>query len=71
MPVILGAMSSFSEEGSKSIGMVYEYFDKAGPRAINGYPMFMSCAFLNQKDTEYVWEKYAKIKSVLDAVGDL
>lgn len=71
MPLILGAMSNFSEEGIKSVGMVYEYFDKAGPRAINGYPMFMSCAFLNQKDTEYVWEKYNKIKSVLDAVGEL
>lgn len=32
-------------------GMVFEYYDKALPRAINGYPMFLSCRFLNRQDT--------------------
>lgn len=33
-----------------SIGTIYEYFDKALPQGINGYPMFTSCKLLNMED---------------------
>ncbi len=40
------------KEFVKDLGMVYEYFDQAGMRSINGYPMFMSLRYLNREDTE-------------------
>ena len=33
----------------------YEYFDKAGPRAVNGYPMFMSMNSLAREDSVVVF----------------
>jgi hypothetical protein len=68
MPIALGAFSEYSEEARKDIGMVYEYLDKAGPRSINGYPIFFSFRVVNVKDRLLVWEKYEKIRQVLDAV---
>ena len=42
------------EKGSIPEGAVhvYEYFDKAGPRSINGMPIFFSCHFLFKEDAE-------------------
>lgn len=34
-----------------SIGLIYEYYDKAMPRGINGYPTFMSFNLLSKGDT--------------------
>lgn len=34
------------------VGLIYEYLDKAGPRAVNGCPQFFSCLMLNRADTE-------------------
>lgn len=34
-----------------SIGLIYEYYDKAMPRGINGYPIFMSFNLLSKGDT--------------------
>lgn len=30
--------------------MVYQYIEKAGPRSINGMPMFLSCEYLGNED---------------------
>lgn len=68
MPIVLGAFSDYSEEARKDIGMIYEYYDKAGPRAINGYPIFFSFAIVNVKDRQFVWEKVEKIRKALEAV---
>lgn len=68
MPLILGAFADDTDEYKNDIGMIYEYYDKAGPRSVNGYPCFFSLCYLNKHDTMIVWEKYAKIKELLDAV---
>ena len=68
MPIVLGAFSDYSEEARKDIGMIYEYYDKAGPQAINGYPIFFSFAIVNVKDRQFVWEKVEKIRKALEAV---
>jgi hypothetical protein len=47
-------------------GMVYAEMRHAGPRAINGYPMFFECAILHPGDAEVVWKKY---KTLAGAVG--
>lgn len=36
------------------LGTVYEYYDKALPRAINGYPIFPSLRILHREDWELV-----------------
>jgi len=50
MPLSLGALSNYTEEEIKNIGLVYEYYDKAGPRGINDYPMFFSCRMMTSGD---------------------
>ena len=45
------------------VGVLYEYYDKAGPRAINGYPIFFSCNMMSADDYERVynaWERESK-----------
>lgn len=68
MPIILGAFSNYTEEARKDIGMIYEYYDKAGPRSINGYPIFFSLQIMNVKDRQFVWEKVVKIQKALETV---
>jgi hypothetical protein len=49
----------------KNIAFVYEYFSAAGPRGINGYPIFTSCRYLNKSDTKKMFgffEEYKKLK---------
>lgn len=64
----LGALSDCSTEYKQDIGMIYEYLDRAGPMAVNSYPMFFSLRLLNQADTKTVWDKYAKIKELVEAL---
>jgi hypothetical protein len=45
MPLILGA-ASFAQDA----WMVFEYYDQAGPRGVNGYPIFFSVRKIIQKD---------------------
>lgn len=49
-------------------GMIYEYMSEAGPRSINGMPMFLSVRMISQEDTKKVFEKYTKIVDVVNNV---
>jgi hypothetical protein len=42
-------------------GLLYEYLDEAGPRSINGRPIFTSMKVLNESDTDKVLEKSRKL----------
>lgn len=44
----LAFMEPVAKEELETWGLVYEYMSAAGPRAINGYPMFMSCRVLHR-----------------------
>lgn len=69
MPLLLGATSDMSKEQIDDIGMVYEYYrGNSGGWAINGYPTFFSCAFLNKNDTKIVWEKVQKIQELMKTI---
>jgi hypothetical protein len=46
-------------------GVIYEYLDKAGPRTVNGLPMFMSMNVLTTEEAARVIEM---VKSIADAV---
>ena len=49
-------------------GFIYEYMDKAGPRAINGYPMFMSHRYINREDAKKVGEYINKLQKAMDSL---
>ena len=44
----------------------YEYMDKAGPRAINGYPMFTSMKCLTREDSAVVFRMCKKLQEQKD-----
>ena len=49
-------------------GMIFEYLHKAGPRAINGKPGFLSCEMLSPDDTKKVFAIYDKLKEAEKSV---
>ena len=66
MPLLLGATNDMSKEQIDDIGFVYEYYDKAGPRCINGYPMFFSCGFVSKADAKKIGNKVSRIKKIIN-----
>lgn len=68
MPICMGAFADTTPEYRQDVGLMYEYYDKAGPRSMNGYPLFFSFAYCSQHDAKIVWEKVFKIKDALDAI---
>lgn len=51
-------------------GLVYEYLEKAGPRSVNGYPMFLSLRLLSQPDAVRMFDFYTEYqKRVADFAG--
>jgi hypothetical protein len=52
MPLGFGCFSKVQPDSLKQIGVIYEYNDKAGPRSINGMPMFFSFHMLHIDDWE-------------------
>lgn len=51
MPLGLGALSNFSDEALKDVGIVWAYMDEVmGNRSINGYSFFHTCRFMHKDD---------------------
>ena len=48
--------------------LLYEEMSKAGPRSINGYPIFFSMKMLNRADTKRLWEIKQRVEAALDQV---
>lgn len=55
MPLIFMSKEDIEELRANDIHIIYEYYSKAGPRGINGKPIFMSCGMLDRKDARKVW----------------
>jgi hypothetical protein len=65
LPLALGAVPPTTSEelnadprfpkGDQTEVMFYEYYDKAGPTGINGFPIFFSFCFLLGEDVNKVW----------------
>ncbi len=55
------ALADTTELMASQPGMIYEYLSEAGPRAVNGYPIFMSMNVLNREDTAEVYGIYNKL----------
>lgn len=72
MPIMFGAFSGKTQEDLKNeIGMIYEYYDKAGPRSINGYPMFLSLRVITPKETEKMLLYYEEYKKMKEAFSNM
>lgn len=46
----------------------YEHMRHAGPRSINGYPIFMSCRLIQKEDVILILEKAKKIEELLASI---
>jgi hypothetical protein len=62
-------ISLMDEEQTKKmeadkIDFVYEYYDKAAPRSVNGRPIFLSCGLLNQDESKKMFAFYEKTTPV-------
>ena len=68
LPIAMGAFADWSEEETKQIGLIYEYYKEAGPREINGYPIFMSMGVLGVEDAQTVLAKVVKANEALKAI---
>lgn len=49
-------------------GLIYEYIEKAGSIAVNGYPSFLSYKTLSQKEFKKVMSYHKKIEEAIKAV---
>jgi hypothetical protein len=49
------------------VDMVFEYLDKAGPRAVNGKPCFFSCQTATQDEVAKINTYYKAIKAADDS----
>ena len=49
-------------------GMIYEYMCEAGPRSVNGNPMFLSFKMISIEDAKKVLEVHNKIMEVVGKV---
>jgi hypothetical protein len=50
LPIALGCFSKVQPDTLSQIGVIYEYYEKAGPRSINGKPSFFSFHMLHIED---------------------
>lgn len=68
MPIALGCFQTEDEANLQKIGMLYEYYDKAGPRSMNGYPVFTSLHIFPQVQLELLEQtmrNYEALKNTL------
>jgi len=72
MPLGFIKPEQIKELEEKKIVAVFEYLDKALPKTVNGYPIFMSCQLLTQEEAEKVIKYYNEIKKkVSDVVEEV
>lgn len=65
MPIAFGSGPGIFDDCGGNPGMLYEYLDRAGPMAINGYPMFFSVQWLTQEEVRMVMAKVEQINKLL------
>jgi hypothetical protein len=69
MPLAFGATAGFTKAKIDTIGCIYaRYSEGTFPRAVNGYPIFGSCAFMHKDD----WARaHAAITKARDALENI
>jgi hypothetical protein len=66
----LSLMDDISRKQMRRDGIVhlFQWKSEAGPRGINGYPIFMSFRTLNEDDTKRLSKKIKQVQEALDAL---
>jgi len=62
MVVAFGGLNDYDMD---TVGMVYEWLDKAGERGINGCPMFLSCKVVHTDDWKIIVERAVKVEQAM------
>jgi len=65
MPILLGGLSDWTKEELGQIGCLWESYDKAGERGINGYPCFFSVRMASKEDWERAVPEINRRRAVL------
>lgn len=73
LPMVFMILNLMDEKAFKKLkadspGLIYEYLEKAGPRSINGMPIFFSMRMLSSADTVKMFKLVDKLKSAEKAV---
>lgn len=66
MPIALGALTDID---LSDVGDIIADMKDAGPRAINGYPMFAQCRLVQKDDWDVIIERVAKTRAALEAAA--
>jgi hypothetical protein len=68
MPIIFIDQKQRDKMEAECVSVLFEYYSKAGPRSINGYPMFTSMNYMTKDEWEKVFNYHEKMKKALDEV---
>lgn len=68
MPMIFMDNKSRKKLADLKVNFIYEYMNKASPRAVNGMPIFFSCRILTESETKKMFEYYEKFKQIADTL---
>jgi hypothetical protein len=68
LPLAMMPPYDFEEFKKQNIGMIYEYLDKAGPRSVNGFPVFLSFQTLTEDETRKVLATWKALKEAAASV---
>lgn len=68
MPLLFFDQKQIDEMKEDNIATFYGYYSDAGPRAINGFPQFMSFGMLTEEQRVKVFNYCDKYREVLGAV---
>ena len=61
LPLMLMTEEQHKDFLEKKPAMVFEHMSQAGPRSVNGYPIFMSIQFLLEDEYKKVMEYYKEL----------
>lgn len=67
MVIALMEEDSIKKMEQDKIDFIYEYYDKAAPRSVNGRPIFFSCHCLTQDESKRMFEFYEQMKPAVPA----
>jgi hypothetical protein len=68
MPMIFMGHEHIEQCKAQEVTMFWANMADAGPRSINGYPIFMSCSFVKKQDHQRVIDKYRQIQDTMKAL---
>lgn len=68
MPLIVMEKEEYKKMVDNDVQCLYEEWSKAGPRSINGYPMFMSMGMLTREDCRRAFDIVNKLKAAMGEV---